>query len=115
MYAEAVVRGGQGGSRTQALDYINRLRQRAYGDASGNIKENQLTKEFIINERARELYTEGTRRTDLIRFGQFTTSSYVWEWKGGTKEGMAVDNKYNIYPIPATDLTANPNLHNDNY
>lgn len=115
MYAEAVVRGGQGGSRTQALDYINRLRQRAYGDASGNIKENQLTKEFIIDERARELYTEGTRRTDLIRFGQFTTSSYVWEWKGGTKEGMAVDNKYNIYPIPATDLTANPNLHNDNY
>lgn len=58
---------------------------------------------------------EGYRRTDLIRFGQFTTSSYIWEWKGGTKDGMAVDNKYNYYPIPPTDLTANPNLKNEKY
>ena len=115
MYAEAVVRGGNGGSRTQALAYINDLRKRAYGDESGNIKESQLNKEFIIDERARELYMEGHRRTDLIRFGEFTTSSYVWEWKGGTKDGMAVDNKYNYYPIPSTDLTANPNLKNEGY
>ena len=115
MYAEAVVRGGNGGSREQALQYINELRKRAYGEASGNIKESQLTKEFIIDERARELYMEGYRRTDLIRFGQFTTSSYIWEWKGGTKDGMAVDNKYNYYPIPSTDLTANPNLKNEGY
>ena len=58
---------------------------------------------------------EGYRRTDLIRFGQFTTASYIWEWKGGTKDGMAVDNKYNYYPIPSTDLTANPNLKNEEY
>ena len=115
MYAEAVVRGGNGGSRTQALAYINDLRKRAYGDESGNIKESQLNKEFIIDERARELYMEGYRRTDLIRFGEFTTSSYIWEWKGGTKDGMAVDNKYNYYPIPSTDLTANPNLKNEGY
>ena len=115
MYAEAVVRGGNGGSREQALQYINELRKRAYGDESGNIKESQLNKEFIIDERARELYMEGYRRTDLIRFGEFTTSSYIWEWKGGTKDGMAVDNKYNHYPIPSTDLTANPNLKNEEY
>ena len=115
MYAEAVVRGGNGGSREQALSYVNALRERAYGDESGNIKESQLNKEFIIDERARELYMEGYRRTDLIRFGEFTTSSYVWEWKGGTKDGMAVDNKYNYYPIPSTDLTANPNLKNEGY
>ena len=29
--------------------------------------------------------------------------------------GQAVDNKYNIYPIPSTELTANPNLYNENY
>ena len=115
MYAEAVVRGGNGGSRETALGYINALRKRAYGDESGNIKESQLNKEFIIDERARELYMEGYRRTDLIRFGEFTTSKYVWEWKGGTKDGMAVDNKYNYYPIPSTDLTANPNLKNEEY
>ena len=115
MYAEAVVRGGNGGSRSQALDYINRLRERAYGNHDGDIKESQLNKEFIIDERARELYMEGYRRTDLIRFGEFTTSDYIWEWKGGTKDGMAVDTKYNVYPIPTTDLTANPNLKNEGY
>ena len=115
MYAEAVLRGGQNGSSQQALNYVNELRQRAYGDASGNIQANQLTVNFILDERARELYMEGVRRTDLIRYDKFTTSSYIWEWKGGTKDGMAVDPKYNIYPIPATDLTANPNLYNENY
>ncbi len=56
--------------------------------------------QFILDERARELYHEGYRRTDLIRFGEFTTSKYIWQWKGGTHDGQAVDSKYNIYPIP---------------
>lgn len=115
MYAEAVVRGGEGGSRDLALQYVNDLRRRAYGNTDGDIKESQLTRDFIIDERARELYWEGVRRTDLIRFGLFTTSSYLWQWKGGTKDGMAVDGRYNCYPIPSTELTANPNLYNENY
>jgi hypothetical protein len=115
MYAEAVLRGGEGGSLSQALDYVNQLRERAYGNTDGNLKESQLSLDFIIDERARELYLESDRRTDLIRFGEFTTSKYLWQWKGGTKDGMAVDNKYNIYPIPNTELTANPNLYNENY
>jgi starch-binding outer membrane protein, SusD/RagB family len=115
MYAEAVLRGGNGGSRTQALTYANQLRERAYGNSDSDLKESQLSLDYIINERARELYLESERRTDLIRFGEFTTSKYLWQWKGGTKDGMAVDNKYNIYPIPNTELTANPNLYNENY
>src|SRR5574344_663135 len=115
MYAEAVLRGGNGGSSSQALTYVNALRERAYGNTDGDIKANQLDKDFIIDERARELYWEGVRRTDLIRFGEFTTAKYIWQWKGGTKDGMAVDSKYNIYPIPTTELTANPNLYNQNY
>jgi hypothetical protein len=115
MYAEAVLRGGNGGSYDQALKYVNALRERAYGNSDGDLKQSQLSLDFIINERARELYLESERRTDLIRFGEFTTSKYLWQWKGGTKDGMAVDNKYNIYPIPNTELTANPNLHNENY
>lgn len=55
------------------------------------------------------------RRTDLVRFDQFTTNKYIWQWKGGTKDGMSVDSKYNYYPIPTTELTANPNLYNENY
>jgi len=110
MYAEAVVRGGTGGTKSQAATYINLLRGRAYGNDSGNIGEDNLTLDFILAERARELYWECTRRTDLIRFGKFTGSSYIWQWKGGVKDGISVSDKYNLYPIPAADLAANPNL-----
>ncbi|GMT44352.1 MAG: hypothetical protein IEMM0006_0184 [bacterium] len=110
MYAEAVVRGGTGGDMATAVSYINLLRERAYGDNGGNITTNDLTLNFILNERARELYWEAQRRTDLIRFGKFTGGSYLWPWKGGVKGGTATDSHYNLYPIPASDITANPNL-----
>src|SRR5262249_45648598 len=71
IYAEAALRGG-GGSPTQALTYVNLLRTRAYGNATGNITATDLTLPFILAERQRELLWEGHRRTDLVRFGQFT-------------------------------------------
>jgi hypothetical protein len=108
MYAEAVLRGG-GGSQAQALAYVNALRQRAFGDASHNITAAQLTLPFILDERGRELFWEGHRRTDLIRFGQFTTGK-VWEWKGGVKAGQVTPSTRNLFPIPASELAANPNL-----
>ena len=110
MYAEAVIRGGAGGSMATALTYINDLRERAYGDDFGNMTQADLTLDFILDERARELYWEGYRRTDLIRFGKFTGGNYIWAWKGGIKEGKAVDDKFKLFPIPASDLGANPNL-----
>jgi starch-binding outer membrane protein, SusD/RagB family len=110
VYAEAVLRGGTGGDAATALTHINQLRTRAYGNASGNITAGQLTLDFILDERGRELYYEAYRRTDLIRFGKFTTSTYLWAWKGGVSAGRAVDAKYNIFPIPSTDLSSNPNL-----
>jgi hypothetical protein len=109
MYAEAVVRGG-GGSMSNAVSYVNELRERAYGDDFGNMTEADLTLDFILDERARELYWEGHRRSDLIRFGKFTGSDYVWAWKGAVKEGVAVDDKYKLFPLPASDVGANPNL-----
>lgn len=116
MYAEAVVRGGAGGSTETAVGYINALRERAYGDASGNITGADLTLDFILDERARELFWECHRRTDLIRFGKFADSDYVWPWKGGVKEGVSTDAKYNVFPIPSSDLGANPTLkQNDGY
>jgi hypothetical protein len=111
IYAEAVLRGGTGGSAATALNYINLLRTRAYnGSTSGNITSGQLTTDFILDERGRELYFETQRRTDLIRYGKFTTGAYLWAWKGGIASGTAVSDKYNIFPIPSTDLTSNPNL-----
>jgi hypothetical protein len=111
IYAESVLRGGTGGDAATALNYINLIRTRAYGgSAAGNITSGQLTTQFILDERARELFWEGFRRTDLIRYGLFTSTSYVWPFKGGAKAGTGVADYRNLFPIPASDLAANPNL-----
>ncbi len=109
MYAEAVLRGG-GGDEGTALTYVNALRERAWGDDSGNISANELTLDFILDERGRELYWEGHRRTDLIRFGEFAGDTYLWSWKGESRDGLPTQARYNLFPIPDADVTANPNL-----
>ena len=115
MYAEAHLRGG-GGNITTALGYINELRDRAYGDNSENITSGQLTLDFILDERGRELYWECHRRTDLIRFDKFTGGNYVWPWKGEDATGLSTNERYDLFPIPDSDITANPNLtQNDGY
>jgi hypothetical protein len=108
IYAEAALRTST--NRAQALAYVNALQQRAYGNASGNITDPQLTLQFILDERGRELLWEGHRRTDLVRFGQFTGGTYIWAWKGGTQGGAGTDSHLNLYPIPESQLSANPNL-----
>jgi hypothetical protein len=110
MYAEAHLRGG-GGSLATATDYVNEIRERAYGNTSANITTGQLNLQFVLDERVRELYFEGTRRIDLIRFGQFSGPNQIfWPWKGDVAAGKASDEFLNIFPIPATDLAANPLL-----
>ncbi len=109
IYAEAVLQGG-GGTRAQALVYVDSLRRRAYGGTSGDITDPQLTLDFILAERGRELLWEAHRRTDLVRFGRFTGGTYLWAWKGGTLAGAATDPHLNLYPLPASELIANPNL-----
>ncbi len=114
MYAEAALRGG-GGSTSTAVDYINELRQRAYGDASGNISSGDLTLDFILAERSRELYWEGHRRTDLVRYGQFSSQG-IWPWKGNVSQGITTEAFRDIMPIPASDLGVNTNLQqNEGY
>jgi hypothetical protein len=115
IYAEAHLRGGQGGDATIALEYLNKIRFRAYGNSYGQndvgrLKSSDLTLQTVLDERGRELYWEGHRRTDLVRYNQLTTGTYLWPWKGGVASGTAVDAKYNLFPIPATVRTANPNL-----
>jgi len=111
MYAEAVLRGGTGGDINTALTYVNNVRTRAFGnDPFGNISASELTLDWLLDERGRELYWECYRRTDLIRFGKFTGGSYLWPWKGKVKAGAATPNTLNIFPIPSSDVSANPNL-----
>jgi hypothetical protein len=112
LYAEAVLRGG-GGSMSDALDYVNALRERA---GTSTITTGQLTLDFLMDERSRELFWEGHRRTDLIRFGQFTSGTYVWPWKSGVAEGKPTESWRDRYPVPATQINANPNLkQNEGY
>ncbi|MCF8222630.1 MAG: RagB/SusD family nutrient uptake outer membrane protein [Bacteroidales bacterium] len=97
-----------------AKEDINMIRERAYGDQSGNISAAQVTDAFILNERAREFYYEGLRRTDLVRFGQFSDGTYTWQWKGGVYEGTATSSHLDLYPIPADEISANPNYNGQN-
>ena len=124
--AEAILRGARGGTRAQALNYVNEIRQRAYmsgkyakagvrSDVAGTITDAQLTLDFILAERQRELASELVRRTDLVRFGKFTKGNN-WDWKNGERLGADVDDHFNVFPIPETERTNNPNLkQNDGY
>jgi hypothetical protein len=114
IYAEVAARTNA--DRSTAVTYVNQIRRRGFGlpintpSATADISDAQLTPEFVLDERARELHWEGTRRTDLIRYNRFVENTYLWPWKGGVAAGRSVDAKYKLFPIPAADLTANPNL-----
>lgn len=111
IYAEANLRGG-GGTAVQALNYVNLLRRRAYGTGvggAGDITAAQLTLPFILDERGRELFWEGVRRTDLIRYNRLTDNG-VWQWKGNVQPGKTTEAFRNLYPLPSSELLANPNL-----
>ena len=108
MYAEAAVRGG--GDVDATVPFVNDIRKRAFGDENHNVAKADLTLDFILAERGRELYYEATRRTDLIRFGKFTSADYLWPWKGGAKDGKATDVKYNLLPLPYQEVGSNPNM-----
>ncbi|RPD48373.1 RagB/SusD family nutrient uptake outer membrane protein [Hymenobacter sediminis] len=104
MYAEALLRGGTGGTEGTALEQINAVRAR-----SGAAPLSTLALTDILDERGRELFWEGHRRTDLIRFGRYT-ANYNWPFKGGIRAGRDVEATRTIFPIPTTDIVANPNL-----
>lgn len=108
VYIEAVTRGGAGGDAGTALTYFNQLRTRAYGNANGHVTS--FTLADVLSERQRELYWECFRRTDLIRYNEFTGSNYLWPWKGGVSGGAGVDAHLNLLPLPAPEVNSNPNL-----
>lgn len=108
-YAEATLRGGSGDINI-AVSKINELRMRAYGNSSGNISSSDLNLDFLLDERSKELYWEGQRRTDLIRYAYFTSGSYLWPFKGNSPVGTSVDSFRDVFPLPNNVISVNPNL-----
>ena len=108
--ADARINGGQ--TSAAAAEYINALRRRANTTTQPQYSLNQ-----ILDERSRELYYEGFRRTDLIRYGYFggpKSAEYVWEWKGGAANGVSFPEYRNLFALPDEDVNANPNLVQNN-
>jgi starch-binding outer membrane protein, SusD/RagB family len=118
MYAEAQMRkdGATNGSVTTnatalSIGYLNALRERANkGATTANLSQSNVTLNFILDERARELHWEAHRRQDLIRFEKYTGGSYNWAWKGNIAGGTSISDNLKVFPLPAASLAANPNL-----
>jgi len=106
MYAELAANGY--GDKNLAVTYVNNLRKRA-NPAAATITAADLTADLVLSERGKELYWEGYRRQDLIRFGKYLTA-YNWQWKGGVQSGTSLPEYRLLYPIPNKEINTNPNL-----
>jgi hypothetical protein len=102
MKAEALMRKNGGVATTEAVDLVNQVRERAYGNSSHNYTTATLTMDELLDERGRELAWEGHRRQDLIRFGKWEN-----EWFG--KPASSSDHT-ELMPIPSREIAANPKL-----
>ncbi len=106
-YAEATARLNGGSATSEGASYINQLRLRAHATTKSN-----YTLQEILDERSREFYFEGQRRTDLIRYNKYggQAADYVWSWKGGVANGRNFSKDRNLMPLPSSDLSVNENL-----
>ena len=106
-YADVLLMAAECQARGASIDGLaafNQVRARA-----GLPAVSVLSLDEILDERGRELYQECWRRSDLIRFGKFT-SGYTWQWKGEVKDGRDVESYRTLFPIPDSDRLANSNL-----
>ena len=103
IYAEACMNTG---AEALALPKLRELSSRA-----GVEPPQQITRDFLVAERARELMWEAHRRTDLIRYGLYHTDTYLWPYKGGDSfKGQAFPEYKCLFSIPPTELATNDKL-----
>lgn len=107
MLAEARLRGATTVTDTEAQEAWNAVRTRAGLSA---LASSEYTLDEMLDERGRELYWECWRRSDLVRFGKFTSGDYLWRWKGNVYMGTGVDSKFNLMPIPSNEINSNGKL-----
>ena len=97
MKAEALLRGGNAAGALAEVNTLRAMRSNTPPLAS-------LNEATLLDERARELYTEGWRRNDMIRFGVYRNS---WTFKSGEE---TADGHTDLFPIPSSALLSNPGL-----
>jgi len=97
MKAEAILRGGTDPMGQTAAGIVNGLRTTRGASTLGTV---DLTS--LLAERGRELYYEGWRRNDLIRFGKFNDPVDQRPLKSALTR--------TVYPIPQRAVDSNPNL-----
>lgn len=103
IYAEACMNTG---AEALALPKLRELSSRA-----GVEPPKQITRDYLVAERARELMWEAHRRTDLIRYGLYHTDTYLWPYKGGDSfKGQAFPEYKCLFSIPPTELATNDKL-----
>jgi hypothetical protein len=103
IYAEACMNIGQPAA---ALPKLAELSARA-----GIPAPPQVTQDYLVAERARELMWEAHRRTDLIRYGLYASDAYIWPYKGGDSyAGQSFPDYKTIFPLPPTELAVNTDL-----
>jgi len=116
IFAEADARLHDGTCTDEGNQRIKELHTRANIKATNPLySKTSFTLDDIIKEWSREFGFEGQRRMHLIRFGMYGgQSNYRWEWMGGSKNGTPFNARFNIFPIPDSDLNANSNLKQNN-
>lgn len=90
----------------KGLADIQLVQDRAHRD----LKATSVDEQTLIDEWGREFFMEGRRRSDLVRFGLFTGSKYLWSFKGGVPNGAGIESHFDIYPIPGNETLNNPNM-----
>ena len=90
----------------EGLADIKLVQGRAHRGTEATSVDNQT----LIDEWCREFFMEGRRRSDLVRFGLFSGSAYLWNFKGGVPNGAGIESHFDIYPIPGNETKNNPNM-----
>jgi len=103
--AEAIMRENGGTATNEAVNLVNEVRARAFDNSSSHLYTTAtLTLDTLLQEREWELYYEGHRRNDLVRFDQYVRGD--WEWYDRSGQG----DHANYFPVPQEQINANHNL-----
>lgn len=103
--AEAIMRKNNGNATQEAVNLVNQVKARAFENPTPHLYTTAtLTLDELLAERSRELYNEGMRRNDMIRFGKFVRGNF------GFVNRASEQDFRNVYPIPQPQRNVNPNL-----